>query len=155
MDIKIHEWIQRSTKQGPNLSYSSIICFGQSVAFIFRKKKVSFTLRKPFYGCLVSFISVLAMMMIASFDYSFSILCVVYRSMNKNYSNWLCLVWVQLQGHYLQIIWNQIMSIWWRNNLQWIQMETLILNLLILQSKKLFCCSYFFPWVYKERVHCW
>lgn len=46
MDIKIHEWIQRSTKQGPNLSYSSIICFGQSVAFIFRKKKSQFHTKK-------------------------------------------------------------------------------------------------------------
>lgn len=119
-------------------------------------EKFIFALKKSFCGCLVSHISVLTMVMIASFDYSFYILCVVYRSMNKNCSSWLCLVWVQLQGHYLQIIWNQIMSIWWKNNLQWIQMETSIPNLLILQSKKIFCCSYFFSMSnMKKGVHCW
>lgn len=121
-----------------------------TVNFLHFQNKNSFShwVQKPFSGCLVSLV-----MLEVPIHCSLSVPCVLHRSMNKNCSNWLCLVWVQLQGPYLQIIWNQIMWIWWKNNLQWIQMGTLILNLLIPQSKELLCCTWGF--FYHECVKEW
>lgn len=119
-------------KTGFYLFLQSVICFGQSVSFIFWTK-IQFHTKKAvlwlpgFTKRCISFCSNVR----ASIHYSLSIPAVFHRSMNKNCSNWLCLVWAQLQGLYLQTIWNQIMSIWWKNSLQWIQMGTLILSLLI------------------------